>query len=356
LPATSIDTFFASSLMVILVLSAMVGLSTILSPYMNGFSNESNVERYQQLSEYLLLSPGNPQNWGSIHSVVPDSFGLAKQDSPGFYELDVDKISRLNQENTYFLSYPQLLESLGINDVALSVELKTVFDISVSLVSSEERENETNYDFKVSTEQSGLPIPSTLHFYVIARSYVNSLSSSTSSMGIGSISFTIPNSANGTALLLSFARAKVDSRIVSFNVHTFSHNSTSFTPNRTFMQLSPLNYVLNVSLSYTDEKVLTAQVFTYNYRFNLTQTFNNSQSIGYRIPHLLDASPMALIITGFNDSTYFPEWVSYPQLPTKIGATFSEQTLRSAIFSFTYVVNVNSVFYRCNIKCGGPAE
>jgi hypothetical protein len=323
---------------------------------MNDFSNKSNVERYQQLSEYLLLSPGNPQNWGSIHSVAPDSFGLAKQDSPGFYELDVDKISRLNQENTYFLSYPQLLESLGINDVALSVELTTIFDLSVSLVSSEKRENEINYDFKVSTEKSGLPVPSMLHCYVIARSYVNNFSSSTSSMGISSISFAIPNSANGTALLLSFAKAKLDSRIMSFNVHTFTHNSTSFTPNRTFTQLSPLNHVLNVSLLHTDEKVLTAQVLTYNNHFNLTQTSNNSQSITYKIPHLLDASPMALIITGFNDSAYFAEWVSYPQLPTKIGATFSDQTLRSAIFSFTYVINVNSVFYRCNIKCGGPAE
>ncbi|MEA2090186.1 MAG: hypothetical protein U9O89_05450 [Thermoproteota archaeon] len=356
MPATSIDTFFASSLMIILVLSAMVGLSRVLAPYVNDFSNETNVERYRQLSEYLLLNPGSPQNWGSMFSVVPNGFGLAKQDFSSLYELDIDKVSRLNQQNVYSISYPQLLESLGISDVALNIELKTIFDISINLVSSTKEENETAYNFEVSTAKSGLPVSSMLRCYVAAKNYVSNLSSSTSSAGIGSINVAIPNSANGTALLVVFAKAKVNSQIMSFNVYAFSHNSTSFTPNRTFTQLNPLNYTLNVSFSYTNEKVLTAQVFSYDYHFNLTQTSNSSQSIEYSIPRLLDASPMVLIITGFNASTYFAEWTSYPQLPTKIGATFSEDTLRSAIVPFTYVVNINLVLYRCNIKCGGPAE
>ena len=347
MPASSIDTFLACSVMIALVLSAMVGATGILHPFLNGLSYKNHVERQHQLTKYLLLTTGTPSNWGCMSEVVPNSFGLASISSFHPYELGIDKVSRLNNENSYSITYPQLLESLGTRDVALRIEIKTLFDLSVNLTSTSQDESETTYNFEFSTEKSGLPISAQLRCYVVVKDYVRNLTSSTSSSGNGSGNVAIPNSKNGTALLVAFAETKP--QMVAFNVYSFSHNSSTPEPNGTFMRLNPLNSVLNASFLYSDEEVLRAQVFTYSYCFNLTQISGDSQTVEYNIPHLLDASPVILALTGFNGTSSFAEWVSYPQLPLEIGADLS----MSNVVSFTHIVTIDYAFYDLTIKCGG---
>jgi hypothetical protein len=351
MPASSIDTFLACSIMIVLVLSAMAGLSMTVYPYLNGMSQKNDAEQYQQLAEYMLLNPGRPQYWGSMSGVVPSIFGLALAGSLNPYELDIDKVSRLNPENIYCITYPQLLESAGIHDAALTIEIKTLFDLSINLTSTLTGQNVTTYDFAVSTRKSGSPISTTLRCYVVAKNYVQSLNSSTSSEGSRSIGVTIPNSANGTALLVVFAKAQAN--VMAFNVYPFSHNSSTPKPNGTFMSLSPLNYVLNVSFSYPNEKNLTAKVFTYSNSSNLTQIKSDSQTAQFSFPRLLDSSPMILVITGFNMSSYFAEWVSYPQVPLEMGADMSGSNNGSSVVSLTYIVSINFVLYEFKINFGG---
>jgi len=338
--------------MILLASSAIAITSITLNPYLNELSHKNDVERYQQLARFILLNPGTPPNWGSTPEVVPTSFGLALANSSYPYQLDVDKVSRLNDENVYSLTYPQILEALGVRDVALRIEIKPLFDLSVDLVSNSTEGNETTYTFRILTKKSESPISAQLSCYVISKDYVDNVASSTSPSGDGSLSVTIPNSANGTALLVSFA--KVETQIVAFNVHPFSHNSSTPKPNRTFMRLSPLNYTLNVSFSYPNEEVLRAQVFTYNYTFEMTQITGDNQTAEYSFPRLLDASPMILVITGFNGSSTFAEWVSYPQLPVEMGANLSGLDASAKIVSLTYIVTVNLALYEFTIKFLGP--
>ncbi|UCE16329.1 MAG: hypothetical protein JSV12_01560 [Candidatus Bathyarchaeota archaeon] len=353
MPASTIDTVLACSIMIILVSSAMVATSMTLSPYLNELSHKNDVERYQQLAKYILLNPGTPSNWGSTSGVVPSSFGLALANSSQPYQLDVDKVSRLNNESVYNITYFQLHGAFGVRDVALRMEVKPLFDISVDLVSNSTVGNETTYNFGITTEKSNLPIPTRLSCYVISKNHVNNTTSSTSSGGNGTVSFTIPNSANGTALLISFA--KVDTQIVAFNVYSFSHNSSvTPEPNGAFMRLSPLDYTLNVSFTYPDEQVVRTQAFSYNYTFEMTQITGDNQTAEYSVPHLLDASPMILVITGLNGSSTFAEWMSYPQLPIEVGADLSNLGAAAKIVSVTNIVSVNSVLYEFNIKFVGP--
>jgi len=332
--------------------SAMAITSMTLTPYLNELSHKNDVERYEHLAKYILLNPGMPSNWGSDPEVVPSSFGLAFANSPFPYQLDVDKVSRLNDENAYSLTYLQVLEAFGVRDVGLRMEIKPLFDLSVDLVSNSTEGNETTYTFDVVTRKSELPISAQLSCYVISRDYVDNVVSSTSSSGNGSVSVTVPNLANGTALLVSFAR--VETQIVTFNVYPFSHNSsTTPEPNGTFMRLSPLNYTLNVSFSYPDEQVLRAQVFTYNYTFEMTQTAGDNQTAEYSVPHLLDASPMIMAITGVNASSIFAEWVSYPQLPIEIGADLSDLGAAAKVVPLTYIVTINSALYEFTVKFVG---
>lgn len=347
MPASSIDTFLACSVMIALVLSAIVGTTGILHPYLSGLTYENHVERHNQLAKYLLLTTGEPPEWGHLSEAVPYSFGLASANSFHPYELDIDKVSRLNNESVYSITYPQLLESFGARDVALKIEIGTIFDFSVELTSTSVGENETTYNFEFMTEKSGLPVSAQLRGYVIVKDHVQSMISSTSSTGNGSANVTIPNSTNGTTLLVAFAETKP--QIMAFNIYSFGHNSSTPKPNGTFMRLSPLDFVLNASFSYSDEEILRAYVFTYNYYFNLTKISGDNQTAEYSLPRLLDSSPMILVLTGFNGTFSFAEWVSYPQLPLEIGADLS----KSNVVSFTYIVTINYAFYDFTIKCGG---
>ena len=69
------------------------------------------------------------------------------------------------------------------------------------------------------------------------------------------------------------------------------------------------------------------------------------------IPHLLEASPMILVLNGNNVSTSFAEWTTYPQVPLEIGADFSDLTTRSKAVALTYIVSINSVLYESVITC-----
>jgi len=352
MPASSIDTILACSIMIILVSSAMAITSTTLHPNLNELSHRNDVERYQQLARYILLNTGTPPDWGRMPEVVPSSFGLASITSSSPYQLDVDKVSRLNNESAYSITYLQILEAFGVSDVALRIEIKPLFDLSVDLVSNSTGGNETSYTFDILTKKSELPISAQLSCYVISRDYVDNVASSTSSAGNGSVSVTIPNSKNGTALLISFAKA--ETRMVAFNIYPFNHNSSTPEPNGTFMRLSPLNYTLNVSFLYSSEEVLRAQAFTYGYTSELKLIAGDNQTAEYGIPRLLDSSPMILAITGFNGSSSFAEWVSYPQLPIEIGCDLTSLDVSSKIVSLTYIVTVNYALYKFTTKFVGP--
>jgi hypothetical protein len=350
MPTSSVDTFFACSLMVILIVSGMVGTAKIVQPYLDDLSNLNGVERHKGLAEYLLLSTGEAPDWGKMTNGVPTAFGLASETRQP-YELDLDKVSRLNSDNIYSIAYSEILAALGTKDLSLNIKIQPLFEVSIILTSSQTGETETTYTFQISTSKSGFPVASQLQCYAVVETYINSVSSSTISDGIGFVDATLPNSLNGTALFVVFARAKAYSQVMSFNAYSLNHNSETHEPNKPFLQLSPLNHILNVSFQYASVDISNVYVFTYNYHFNLSQNAAGSQTVEYSIPSLLEASPMVLVLNGNNASTSFAEWSAYPQLPLEIGADFDDLTTKSRAVALTYVVSINSILYESVITC-----
>jgi hypothetical protein len=288
-----------------------------------------------------------------MRDTIPNTLGFAKADASLPYELDIDKVSRLNSENVFSLTYAQLWEALGMQDVAFQIEVRSLFDLSVNMISNSSQGNQTTYEFQVTTLKSGMPISASLVGYVALKDFVERTTSSTNSSGVGSISVNVPNSLSGTAFVAVLARAQVNPQMVSFLTYSFGHNSLSPFSNRTFTRLSPLSYVLNASLVYSTVEILKAQIFTFNYNFSLTEKAQGVQTREYHIPHLLDSSPMIMVLTGTNGSASFAEWVSYPQLPLQIGADFSESTAGSKIVSKSHIVTINSALYEVVTKWGG---
>lgn len=350
MPASSVDTFFACSLMVILIVSAMIGTAKVAQPYLNDLSNMNSVELCKGLAEYLLLSTGEPSDWGKITDAIPSTFGLASETGRS-YELDLDKVSRLNSDNIYSITYPKILAALGTKDISLNIKIRSLFQVSINLTSSQSEGIETIYTFQISTSKSGLPISTWLQCYTVVKTHIDNIASLTTSNGVGFINTTLPNSLSGTALLVVFAKAKSYSQMLAFDVYSFDHNSETPVPNKTFLQTTPLNHVLNVSFQYPNIEVSNAYVLAYNYHFNLSQDASGNQTIQYSIPHLLEASPMILVLYGNNVSTSFAEWTTYPQVPLEIGADFSDLNTRSKAVALTYIVSINSVLYESVITC-----
>jgi len=351
MPTSSLDTLLSCSIMILLVLSAMLLLSRNVNAGMTDSSYED--ERCRRLAESLLLSSGGPSDWGRMSGVVPSSFGLASEGLPYTYQLDIDKVSRLNSGNSFSITYLQLLESWGVQGVGARIEMSALFDLALNLSSVLGGENETTYYFDVLTERSGLPVSAQLSCYVVAKNYLHAFNSSTASTGNGSLTVSIPNSANGTALLVAFAMA--EPRMVAFDVYSFGHNSPVPEPQGTFLRLSPLNYTLYASFLYDGEDISEARVFTCGHRLNLTRIREGPPTSEYRIPSLLEPSPMILVATGLNGSSFFGEWTSYPQVPLEMGADLGRSDVGLRVTSLSYVVTVNSVLYRFNVKFGGAS-
>jgi hypothetical protein len=337
--------------MVLLVVSAMAASSLLLSPYINGVGNENMAKRYGEIAKYLLLNVGEPKDWGQ-KSQIPEVFGLAKADSAIPYELDIDKVSRLNGENLYALSYTNIFSILKMSDVSFRIELKPIFEVTINLAATYPSVNETTYHFEISTKKHGVPVQTELRGYVIAKNYFEAENVYISD-GETNINVTLSNAVEGPALLIIFARSLNNSKIVSFGAYAFAHNSSEPDSNGTFLKLSPLNYSLNASYLYSEITLLDAYALTSNYYSNLTQTANNSQSVEYDIPNFVDASPIVLVLTGLNSTSFFAEWVAYPQIPLEIGADFRDSMTLSNVFAYRYIVTVNSALYECRVWLGG---
>jgi hypothetical protein len=334
--------------MVILIASAMVGTAKVMQPYIEDLANMNGVERYRSFAEYLLLSSGNPSDWGKNGDVIPSTFGLASETRQP-YELDLDKVARLNTDNLYALTYREILAALGTEDVSFNIRIHPLFEVVIELTNSQIGETETIYTFRVSTSKSGYPLATCLKGYIVVGAYVNTVSFSTNSSGVSMINVTLSNVLSGTALLVVFAKSQAHPQMMSFNAYSFGHNSEASEPNQTFLRLSPLNYVLNASFRNSTVEVSNAYVFTYSYNFSLSQTAVGNQSVEYSIPRLLEASPMLLVLNGNNASISFAEWTAYPQLPLEIGADFGDLTSELKAVAVTYVVSVNSVLYEAVI-------
>jgi len=355
MPTISVDTFFACSLMVLLVLSAMTYASKLLYPHINNAVDTNIAERYESVSKYLLLNDGTPSNWGQNYQVVPENFGLAKTGSDNPYELDIDKVSRLNNENLYAVSYPQIFTASEMSDVSFRIEVEPIFEVALNLTATFEGANETSYEFEILTEKQGVPVQVELKFYVVAENYLETSHACISS-GRTCVNATISNDVNGPALLVVFARSVSNAKIVSFSAYPFAHNSTEPKPKDTFLKLSPLNYKLNVSLIYPETNLSDAYALSFNYSSILTQTENSSQSATYNIPHFLDQSPTLIVVTGWNSTSFFTEWTAYPQIPLQTGTNFASSATLSNVLAYTHLVTIDSALYKCTIWLGGPRE
>jgi len=130
-----------------------------------------------KILDKILLSPGNPSDWGSdIHlaSSQIKSFGLAKRGGKP-YELDIDKVIRLNVSGKNLpenltINPIDVLRSLGLSEEEYGLRIRIIPTINASL------KYESNYIYEIRIYITSefymairMPIPS--DFYINLTDY-----------------------------------------------------------------------------------------------------------------------------------------------------------------------------------------
>ncbi|MFB3890224.1 MAG: hypothetical protein ACE14S_12100 [Candidatus Bathyarchaeia archaeon] len=344
MPAISIDTFFACTLLVSAAVIATAFVTGTLQTQINETQDLNKQEYLRTIADAIVSGYGSPTDWGST-GTAPASFGLSAVNASGLFEVDIDKVSRLNSQGESVLSYPEVSKAARLNNVALGISVTQILSVDVELVGNSTGENSTAYTFRVQVSQDSRQLSASLHCYVVTPSFLCSVSNDTTNIGEGWVTVEVPNSSSGPTILVVFARASLDGRMTAYAVYPFAHLSDEPSPNQTYLRLSPLNYMLNVSPNSTGVASENCYALSYAYAENLTQT---SETV-YSVPRLLDRSPMILVVNGSGDSESFIEWCSYPQVPLEFGADFAgaEENV------FTYTVAIKDALYRLTLRFGG---
>ncbi len=343
MPAISIDTFFACSLIVSVAIIATAFMAGTMQTQISSQQDLNKQAYLRSIADHIVSSCGTPTDWGTTAD-APENFGLACSDSAGFFEVDADKVSRLNSLNLYALTYPEISRAARLTNIAFGVAVSQMLSISVTLSDNQTVGNVTEYTFKVQVSQDSGLLSASLRGYVVAEDFLSSVSNDTTSNGVGYLSVQMPDSASGPALLVVFARASFDDRITAYEVYPFVHLSDELQPNNTFLGLSPLNHTLNVNPLLPDVTVEQNYAFSYSYQANLTSTSNTTCTI----PAFLDKGPTVLVSHGACDDVLFAEWASYPQIPLEAGADFAD----SETNPFAYTVTIQGAFYKLILRFG----
>ena len=342
MPTSSFDTFFACTIIVAVALIGTAFLGSTMQTRIVS-TQEINKDSYlKAVADRIITNTGTPANWGTSNA-VPDDFGLAAITSTSSYELDMDKISRLNNLNNYSLSYADMANAANLN-IALGITVSQLMTVKVLQSSNFTSGSNTSFTFTISTSIDSKPASASLHCYIATDNYLNGITSAIPDTGVGQVTVQIPSAATDNALLVVFARASIDDRMTSYAVYNFAHSTQESNPRSGDLALSPLDYTLSLNDSSPGLTVQNGYVFSYSYQ----QTLPSIQGSQCPIPKLIDKSPLVLVVCCLNGTEYFQEWTAYPQVPLKAGADFegSEQNV------FSYMVTVGGVLYRLDLSLG----
>jgi hypothetical protein len=347
LPTSSFDTFFACT---IILAAALIATGFVTSTMQVRIDNTQGINEQsylQAIADHIVTSPGTPSNWGTSSS-VPADFGLAASPSTIPYELDIDKVTRLNSLNNYSISYFDMEIASKLNSIAMGIAVSQIMDVSIEQSSSSITSGDASFTLSISTSIDSEPVSASLNCYVVANNYLNNITSSTSDTGLGFVTVQIPSAADN-AMVIVFARAAFDDRITSYAVYNFENSTQETVPNSDFLTLSPIDYKLSFSTNSSGLTIQNGYVFSYAYQQNLPYTQGTMQCA---IPEIVDESPLVIVVYGVDNGAYFQEWVSYPQVPFNAGSDFSGSQRNV----FSYTVTINGALYKLSISFGGATS
>ncbi len=323
-------------------LIALTFLGSTMQARIDGTSDTNKGSYLKAIADRIVMGAGSPSDWGK-NLTLPSDLGLASSSYSGTYDLDIDKISRLNNLNNNSLSYIEMGDAAKLTDIAFAISVSQVMSINLEQSANNTVNGLTYFNFTVSTSINSKLVNAELHGYIVARDFVDSFNC-TADSGSGTFNVQIPSARTDDALLVVFARANFDDRVTSYAIYNFADSKEKSSPDSAALALSPLNYALYFNDS-ADITIQNAYAFSYSYN----QTIASKGNSQYSIPNFLDRSPLVLVVSASVNGASTQSWVAYPQIPLTSGSNF-EGSQRNV---FSYMVTVDGVLYRLEISLGG---
>lgn len=106
---------------------------TLMSQKLTHLEQEAPYTTADRILDILLLSPGDPENWGTNVSETPAALGLADQTALRAYVLDPRKVARLHENTTGYIAPSEARDLLGLRRTYhFSLRIRPVLKIEVA--------------------------------------------------------------------------------------------------------------------------------------------------------------------------------------------------------------------------------
>jgi len=125
--------YICAGIIVFLILSVTeVSMFNLMTYQLTKIEQENGYVMAEKILDTILLSPGDPPNWGD-YLTDPISLGFAAQNSLEAYVLDINKIIRLSENSENYISPGKARSLLGLNtNYQFSLKITPVFIIDIN--------------------------------------------------------------------------------------------------------------------------------------------------------------------------------------------------------------------------------
>lgn len=124
---------FALAMIIFMIIFAEVIVLSLsfLQPKYQNLEDRAFETKIDQISDAFFSSTGYPSDWEYDYNTAFSSFGLR---SIGSSNLDANKISRINPQSLYRLSYESLIGNISLErDFGFQMHLNSLFDVNGTL-------------------------------------------------------------------------------------------------------------------------------------------------------------------------------------------------------------------------------
>jgi hypothetical protein len=343
-PTSSIDTFFACSVILAAALISTIFVGSTLQLQINDSQNINKQSYLKALADNIMAGSGTPANWGTTNT-IPSNFGLATSSSLSGSEVDINKINRLGGSS---LSYSELATSSNLYNIAFGLKISQILEIEIQQLSNNTENSLITFALAISTSINSRPASTSLRAYLETNNFLTAFSNNTLEDGKCKLSVEISKIDVNDALLVVFAQSTFDCRITSFAIYNFNSSTQEFTPDDKILSINgPINGQLNWTSNSSSLKIENGEIFTYGYVQNVSVPQGGTYC---SLPIIIDPSPQIIVLNGQINGNHFQTWTSNPRIPLQIGSNFN-QSERNI---FSYLSTLKGNLYKIEISFGDP--
>jgi hypothetical protein len=128
----TIEYIMAAMIVLLIFTASEITINNLTTQRLAALEQGTGNTDAERILDTLLLSPGEPNNWGHNSSMQPTLMGLAYANAVKSYVLDPSKVARLSKNSTGYISPTDTRQMLGLKgNYQFTLEMTPLFDVEV---------------------------------------------------------------------------------------------------------------------------------------------------------------------------------------------------------------------------------